>query len=177
MEQQQAQTIVEYVPVVALIVSVLSAVLATISYRRTAQFQDAQIAPRVQVTGETVYAEGPGSNDALSYEAWFENCGQHAVRILSVEIGYGVKDDPERQLRHSLEPAFYLPVKEKRKIQFRLDKADFVKALDRIGRKELQFWLKVGLKSPKGIDIEATRPLVTIGDATIFQANASDILA
>lgn len=178
MAQDQSNTLMTYLPVVSLVVSFVSAGIAVASFNRTRKLQEFDYAARLQVADESIYGQGPGPDDAFTYEANIENRGQKPVKVDSVYLDYGGKESLNKRLKHYVEGEFYLGAGEKRKISFRLRKNDFNEALKKFEIDQCYFYLRVRFFSPTGTIIETTRPLMGLGENsnTIF-ARKGEILS
>ncbi len=178
MEQEQSITLMTYLPVVSLVISLISAFIAGVSFLRTMKLQEFDYATRLQVVDESIVGQGPGSDDAFSYEANLENHGIKPVKVDSVYIDYGSKESMNKRLKYHVEGEFYLVSGEKRKISFQLKKNDFNEALKKFEITQCYFYLRICFQSSTGKNIEATRSLVGLGEnSTTIIVNRGEILS
>lgn len=167
-----------YLPVVSLVIFLVSVGIAFAKFWRTRRLQKFDYAARLQLADESLYGQGPGENNAFTYEANLENRGLKPVRIDSVYLDYGSKDAHDRRYKHHVEGEFYLGVTEKRKVSFQLTKKNFHETLQKFGIDQCYFYLRVRFHTSTGTIVETRRPLIGLGEnSTIIFAHKGEILS
>jgi hypothetical protein len=81
----------EYLPIPALLISLISIVLAYVSFKRTKIFQEYEYAPRLQLNEELpeFSSQSLVHRPAIRYTAEIENRGSKPVEIESIYLDYG----------------------------------------------------------------------------------------
>ncbi len=91
MEDGQIYTVI--ISAASLLLSVVSVILAIVSFRRSKIFQEHEYAVRLQVTNEQAIFGNPASTKlsdrAIGYFATIENRGLKPVRIDRIYLDYG----------------------------------------------------------------------------------------
>ena len=94
----------DYLPVLSLLISVASITLAFVSFKRTKVFQEHEYAPRLQLINEEMVCASPTltNHPAVTYSAEVENKGLKPVQIDSIWLDYGAAVDAQKRMKYSV---------------------------------------------------------------------------
>ncbi len=168
-----------YLPVLSLLISVASIILAYVSFKRTKVFQEHEYAPRLQLINEAsvVGSRGLPERPALSYSAYIENRGLKPVEIAGISLDYGAESDPQKRMKYSVSGEMYLGAGQKHEIQKAVTWSEIDEMKRRFGIDQAMFFLRVIYQVPNGNREESIRKLGGFdGTTTIFVAQHGDRL-
>ena len=99
-----------FIPIAAIIVSLISLLISFASYRRSKIFQDYEYAPRLQIVNEEVVGGSPSLPDrpAICYKAEIENRGSKPVKIDSIYLDYGDRNDANKRMKCHIEGEIFI---------------------------------------------------------------------
>lgn len=99
-----------YIAIFALIVSFVSLGVAVTSFRRTKTLQNFEYSTRLQLVDEQMNMGSTSLRDrpALRYIAKIENRGSKTVKISSLYLDYGDREDPNKRIQYLLGGEMYL---------------------------------------------------------------------
>ena len=151
----------EYLPIPALLISLISIVLAYVSFKRTKIFQEYEYAPRLQLNDELAHFGSPSLPDrpAITYRAEIENRGSKPVEIESIHLDYGARDDSDQRMRYSVAGEMYLSPGQKHEINVTVDWSQVEEMKERFNINQAMFFLRVSFYRPNGNLEESVRSL------------------
>jgi hypothetical protein len=171
--------LLDYLPVLSLLISTASIILAYVSFKRTKVFQEQEYAPRLQLINEKVEAGSRGLPDrpALTYSAYIENRGLKPVEIAGIWLDYGANDDAQKRMKYVVVGEMYLGAGQKHEIQKAVSWSQIEEMNRRYGIEQAMFFLRVIYQVPNGNREESIRKLGGFdGTTTVFVAQYSDRL-
>lgn len=142
----------------ALLLSVISTVIAGISYRRSSRALNLQYQPRIQVEEERTVLGSP-SNPEFSYDAKLVNKGEKPITVDWIWMRYGEPPQEGTSRRIQVEKGFHLSPGENRRIRFRRQKSEIIEMMQTLQRSECIFALVVCYRDTDNSQVEMIRPL------------------
>jgi len=160
--------LVPYLPIPALLVSLVSIGLAYISFRRTKIFQEYEYAPRLQLNeeGTELSSQSLVNTPAIRYTAEIENRGSKPVQIKSIYLDYGARDDAEKRMKYSVAGEMYLNTGQKYELEVERSWTDIAEMKERFSINQAMFFLRVSFYRPNGNLEESIRSLGGYDDST-----------
>jgi len=142
--------LVSYLPIPALLVSVLSLILAIISFNRTKVFQEYEYAPRLQLNeeGTELSSESFPDRPAIRYSAEIENRGSKPVEIKSIYLDYGARDNPDKRMKYLVAGEMYLSPSQKHNLDVNMSWEQIAQMKERFNINQAMFFLRVSFYRP-----------------------------
>lgn len=170
----------QYIPIVALFISLASFAISVASYRRSGALQDFDYAARMQVVDEQIGSSSPSLKDrpAFSYAAAIENRGAKPVKISDIYLDYGHKENERKRIKFHLEGETYLPPGAKHAVAKSVSWEDVNSLKEKFGIGECFFFLRIVFIDAKSRKRETARILSGFdGDTTVMFAQRGDVLS
>jgi hypothetical protein len=139
-----------YLPIISLLISIVSMIIAYISLKRTKIFQEYEYIPRLQITDEQIMygTEELPNIPALSYSSKIENRGAKPVKIDTVYLDYGENADPKKRMKYSVEGEIYLAAGQEHNIERNITWHQVEEMKKRYNINQAMFFLRVSYHKP-----------------------------
>jgi hypothetical protein len=163
----------EYLPIPALLISLISIVLAYVSFKRTKIFQEYEYAPRLQLNEELpeFSSQSLVHRPAIRYTAEIENRGSKPVEIESIYLDYGHRDDSSKRMRYSVAGEMYLSPGQKYDLEVERSWEDIAEVKERYyNRSGVRLYIPTSTVFAEG---KTTPRLLEVGRKPIDMARAS----
>jgi hypothetical protein len=153
--------LVPYLPVPAFLLSLISIVIAYLSFKRTKVFQEYEYAPRLQLNDELSHFGSRSLQDipTITYSAEIENRGSKPVEVESIYLDYGARYEPDKRMKYSVEGQMYLSPSQKHNINVTVDWSQVQEMKERFNINQAMFFLRVSFYRPNGNLEESIRSL------------------
>ena len=131
--------------VAAVLISVVSLIVAVLAFRRTGQYERSEYKTRLQLAKLDFSLTG-----GLSYSAVIENKGVKPIHIRGVAIAYGAADDPKKRIHDIVRGAFYLGARESKPVTYRRTLAEVERMREEAQPLECMFYLWIAYLTAEG---------------------------
>jgi len=140
--------------VAAVLISVVSLIVAVLAFRRTGQYEHSEYKTRLQLANPDF-----SLTDGLSYSAVIENKGIKPIEIRGVAIARGPEDDPKKRIHDIVTGAFYLGARESKSVTYGRTLAEVERMREEAQPRECMFYLWIAYLTAEGDYVQVYRHL------------------